>query len=794
MLLTAPAVTSINDVLASTTNQSVIPWTVIFDQSVTGVDPTDFSLAKTGTVSVNLLQVTGSGTTYTVTASGVTGNGTLGLNLVDNDSIIGGGVALGGVGTGNGNFTGQVETLDTIFPNVVSINPSSSITNQSSVDYTVTFSEPVTGVTSGAFTQPATGTVATSAITVTPVSTSVYTVTVSGITGNGTLGLNLVDNNIIRDLAGNRLRVSNASASFLPQTTFATGSGPRSVTVGDVNGDGQPDLIVANQSSDSVSVLLGNGNGNFTGQVETIDTTVPTATLTSFGNSGYTNLASPQFTTVVGTAADNTAVASVAISLQNVAGDYWNGTTFSGTTETFSIIATGATSWTATIPTSLADGVYTVHAQTTDTAANTGLSTTSTFTVDKTNPNAPTISSSPASVTTSPSAAFSFTATDSTAGSVSSGIASYLTKLDTAEFLATTSPTNYTGLAVGFHTFEVKAIDTAGNVSSISSYTWTIGTVPTVTTNPTSSSVTVGGVASFTAAASGYPTPAVQWQVSTDQATWDGITDATSATYSFTPTMSNSGYQYRAVFTNAVGDATTSAATLTVQRASQTITFDSLASVTYGHAAITFLALGATSSSGLPMSYSILSGPGFISGETLVITGAGPIVVQAEQAGGTNYNAATSVQQTLTIAKATATVVVAPYAVTYDGTAHSATVTSITGVNGETAATVGAVTLTSTIHTDAGTYASDFWSLTATANYHDITATTIIDSIAKATATVVVAPYTVAFDGNTHTATGTATGVGSANLNSGLNLSGTTHTSVGVYDNDAWSFHDVAGN
>ena len=139
MLLTAPAVTSINDVLASTTNQSVIPWTVIFDQSVTGVDPTDFSLAKTGTVSVNLLQVTGSGTTYTVTASGVTGNGTLGLNLVDNDSIIGGGVALGGVGTGNGNFTGQVETLDTIFPNVVSINPSSSITNQSSVDYTVTF-------------------------------------------------------------------------------------------------------------------------------------------------------------------------------------------------------------------------------------------------------------------------------------------------------------------------------------------------------------------------------------------------------------------------------------------------------------------------------------------------------------------------------------------------------------------------------------------------------------------------------------------------------------------------------
>ena len=75
-------------------------------------------------------------------------------------------------------------------------------------------------------------------------------------------------------------------------------------------------------------------------------------------------------------------------------------------------------------------------------------------------------------------------------------------------------------------------------------------------------------------------------------------------------------------------------------------------------------------------------------------------------------------QQTLTVSKADATVTVTPYSVTYDGTAHSATVTSITGVNSETGATVGVVTLTST-HTAAGTYASDTWRLTATANYND---------------------------------------------------------------------------
>src|SRR5262249_59064317 len=45
-------------------------------------------------------------------------------------------------------------------------------------------------------------------------------------------------------------------ASFATQQTFATGSEPNSVAVGDVNGDGTPDLIVANEGSDTVSVLL----------------------------------------------------------------------------------------------------------------------------------------------------------------------------------------------------------------------------------------------------------------------------------------------------------------------------------------------------------------------------------------------------------------------------------------------------------------------------------------------------------------------------------------------------------
>jgi hypothetical protein len=60
-----------------------------------------------------------------------------------------------------------------------------------------------------------------------------------------------------------------SSGSFQPQQTFATGPGPLAVAVGDVNGDGSADLVVANESGETLSVLLGTGNGSFQPQ-ETI--------------------------------------------------------------------------------------------------------------------------------------------------------------------------------------------------------------------------------------------------------------------------------------------------------------------------------------------------------------------------------------------------------------------------------------------------------------------------------------------------------------------------------------------
>jgi hypothetical protein len=66
-------------------------------------------------------------------------------------------------------------------------------------------------------------------------------------------------------------------------------------------------------------------------------------------------------------------------------------------------------------------------------------------------------------------------------------------------------------------------------------------------------------------------------------------------------------------------------------------------------------------------------------------------------------------------------------------------------------------------------------------------------TVNKADAVIVVTGYSVQYDANPHTATGSATGVNGESL-AGLDLSGTTHTNAGNYAGDPWTFTDVTGN
>ena len=87
--------------------------------------------------------------------------------------------------------------------------------------------------------------------------------------------------------------------------------------------------------------------------------------------------------------------------------------------------------------------------------------------------------------------------------------------------------------------------------------------------------------------------------------------------------------------------------------ASQSITFSPLTTATYGDPAIT---LSATSTSGLPVTFTLVSGPATLSGSTLTITGPGTITVWATQGGDSTYAAASYVQKTITVVNASYTV------------------------------------------------------------------------------------------------------------------------------------------
>lgn len=174
-------------------------------------------------------------------------------------------------------------------------------------------------------------------------------------------------------------------------------------------------------------------------------------------------------------------------------------------------------------------------------------------------------------------------------------------------------------------------------------------------------------------------------------------------------------------------------------------------------------------------------------------TNAGPYPVTAT-VNDANYQGSAS--GTFTINKATATISVNTYSVTYDGNPQTATGTAI-GVKGES---LSGLDLSGTTHTNAGSPCcsyTDTWLFTdVTGNYKDASGT-VNDVINKADATIKVTPYDVTYAGDAYTATGTAKGVKGETL-AGLDLSGTTHSNAGPAPSysytDPWTFTDVTGN
>src|SRR5262249_18425605 len=129
------------------------------------------------------------------------------------------------------------------------------------------------------------------------------------------------------------------------------------------------------------------------------------------------------------------------------------------------------------------------------------------------------------------------------------------------------------------------------------------------------------------------------------------------------------------------------------------------------------------------------------------------------------------------------------YSGVYDGNTHALSACVVTGFAGLSCTNnptgpVGPGVSSGVVTPDTSSISSNFTVTPHNGSY----------SITKANANCgSVAGYEVTYDGNPHTATGACLGV-DGNPLAGLDLSGTTHTNAGTYNNDPWTFTDVTGN
>ncbi|WP_312347100.1 fibronectin type III domain-containing protein [Stenotrophomonas acidaminiphila] len=86
----APVVSAIAPAGGAASTDTSVSFSVTFSEPVSGVSTDDFALASTGTAAGTLASVSGSGSSYTVVVDGITGNGTLKVNLNASTNIVDG--------------------------------------------------------------------------------------------------------------------------------------------------------------------------------------------------------------------------------------------------------------------------------------------------------------------------------------------------------------------------------------------------------------------------------------------------------------------------------------------------------------------------------------------------------------------------------------------------------------------------------------------------------------------------------------------------------------------------------
>ncbi len=350
-------------------------------------------------------------------------------------------------------------TVDLTAPTVSSIvRADPSPTNAAAVHWTVTFSKPVTGVATSNFQLVSSGFSGTPAV--------------SGVSGFGTVWT-----------------VTANTDGAIPTNAASE----------------QLKLATAGSIKDSAGNSL--AGTPVSGATYTVDKLAPTVLGINRAGSSPTNAASVSWTVVFSEPISGLATSNFALAASGLSGTPAI-TGLSGSGANYLVTASTGTG-------SPGNGTLQLRLTTAGTVkdgvgnALAGLPFKGqTYTIDKLAPPPPSITQRPAPVTQSTSATFRFVDDGDNDGDLGDGDAddaigiSYVCSLDGAVFTACTPPVTYAGLAQGSHSFQVKALDQAGNISGTTTYNWFVDSVapttPVFTQKPADPTVISGTTTNVT--------------------------------------------------------------------------------------------------------------------------------------------------------------------------------------------------------------------------------------------------------------------------------------------------------
>ena len=215
---------------ADPTNASPIDFTVVFSEPVVGFIGSDVSFTGSTVGGTLVASVTGVGPTYTVSVTGMTGDG-------DVVASIPAAVVTDPAGNANDASTSTDNTVrfDNVAPTVTIDQAAGQAdpTNASPIDFTVVFSEPVTGFTGSdvSFTGSTVGGTLVASVSG---SGPTYTVSVTGMTGVGTVVAS-IPASAASDAAGNGNTLSTSTDNTVTFDNVAP-----TVTIDQAGGQGDP--------------------------------------------------------------------------------------------------------------------------------------------------------------------------------------------------------------------------------------------------------------------------------------------------------------------------------------------------------------------------------------------------------------------------------------------------------------------------------------------------------------------------------------------------------------------------